>query len=66
MDRMNPVYLDIFRHQIDRECKFALIAVGQMESALKSVKQAENEKDDQGFWNLERRDEAVLQFWYSV
>jgi hypothetical protein len=60
------LYLEIFRHQINRECKFALIAVEQMESALEVVKQAENEKDDQGFWNLPKRDEGVWQFWYAI
>jgi len=63
---MDPRYHDVFRHQIYRECRFALMAVEGINSALQVVREAEADKNENGPWNLPRREEGVWQLWYSI
>jgi hypothetical protein len=65
-NRMDGLYLDVFRYQIYRECKFAIMAVEDMKKSLVVVRKAESEKDENGFWNLPKRDEGIWRFWYSA
>ncbi len=61
-NRMESVYFDIFRGQVGRECKFALMAVNGMEKALVDYENLPLDLEAR----IPEMEKVIDKFWYSV
>jgi hypothetical protein len=63
---MDSIYLDMFRGQISRECKFAINAVSEMKRGLEIIGKSNQSREGQPQGDLEARKQGLDLFWYSA